>query len=278
MKLLVCIAIVGCFFFFNDTAGFSGQAKGQKKHYTSIEDVPLAVWKKIEGKKIYFGHQSVGLNVIQGIQELMDEYNFIHLNINSDINKFNVKSGVFLHSKIGKNKKPFFKISSFKKILTGGLGENLDVAGFKFCFVDFKKPDQNQEILNKYIDTINEIKSKFPELTIVHFTVPLMSIRLNWKDKIKKIIGRKVSDNSVENMARNKYNTLLRKQLGPDAFLFDIAKVESTFPDGSRCTFKRDGKAYFAMVPEYTYDGGHLTEIGRRKVAEQFMLFLTSII
>ncbi len=58
---------------------------------------------------------------------------------------------------------------------------------------------------------------------------------------------------------------------------FDIAKIESTFPDGTRSTFTKDGKTYYSMVPEYTHDGGHLNEMGRKKVAKQFLLLLANL-
>jgi hypothetical protein len=31
------------------------------------------------------------------------------------------------------------------------------------------------------------------------------------------------------------------------------------------------------MVPEYTTDGGHLNEIGRKKIAEQFLILLAKL-
>ena len=47
----------------------------------SIKDVPNSAWKKLSQKKIYFGHQSVGYNIIDGIKDIMKEYPQINLNI-----------------------------------------------------------------------------------------------------------------------------------------------------------------------------------------------------
>ena len=69
---------------------------------------------------------------------------------------------------------------------------------------------------------------------------------------------------------------LLKKYEGKEPIL-DIAKIESTFPNGTRCSFTRDGKTYYSMVPEYTYDGGHLNELGRKKVAEQLLILLAQL-
>ena len=80
-----------------------------------------------------------------------------------------------------------------------------------------------------------------------------------------------------DNIKRNEYNEMIIKKYEGKEPVFDIAKIQSTFPDGTRCSFSKDGKTYYSMVPEYTNDGGHLNEIGRKKVAEQFLILLTNL-
>jgi lysophospholipase L1-like esterase len=58
------------------------------------------------------------------------------------------------------------------------------------------------------------------------------------------------------------------------ASLFDVALVESVSPSGSRCyAVKEKAKIYF-MDSQYTYDGGHLNEEGRKRVAKQLLIVL----
>ena len=49
--------------------------------YDTIKDVPASIWEKLSQKKIYFGHQSVGFNIMDGVQDLMKEHPAIKLNI-----------------------------------------------------------------------------------------------------------------------------------------------------------------------------------------------------
>jgi lysophospholipase L1-like esterase len=56
-----------------------------------------------------------------------------------------------------------------------------------------------------------------------------------------------------------------------------MAAVESTYPDGRPCTFRVAGRTYESLVPEYTTDGGHLNERGRRAVAAQLLVFLAGL-
>ena len=39
--------------------------------------------------------------------------------------------------------------------------------------------------------------------------------------------------------------------------------------------FTVTGKTYYSLISEYTRDGGHLNERGRKIVAEQLLIFLT---
>lgn len=38
---------------------------------TTLEDIPESSWVKILKKRIFFGHQSIGLNIIDGIKDLI---------------------------------------------------------------------------------------------------------------------------------------------------------------------------------------------------------------
>jgi lysophospholipase L1-like esterase len=52
--------------------------------------------------------------------------------------------------------------------------------------------------------------------------------------------------------------------------LFDLAKVESTRPNGSRSFFHDGANVVYTLAPELTDDGGHLNATGRLAAAEEF--------
>ena len=49
--------------------------------FKNIKDVPAEKWKKLAKKKIYFGHQSVGFNIMDGVQDVLKENPQIELKI-----------------------------------------------------------------------------------------------------------------------------------------------------------------------------------------------------
>ena len=50
------------------------------------------------------------------------------------------------------------------------------------------------------------------------------------------------------------FNELLIKEYDGKEPVFDLAEIESTRPDGRRETFTKDGKTYYSLIPDYTYD------------------------
>lgn len=231
-------------------------------------------WNKLTSKKIYFGHQSVGYNMVDGMEMILKENPNIKLNIKkgNNINLFD--KPVFAHDNNGTNRDPKSKIDAFYNLMEQGLGDQVDIAGFKFCYVDFNERPNYLEVFNHYKKRINEISIKYPEVKIIHFTVPIMSLRSGPKALIKNIFRKnpRIRDNNVI----NEFNELLRKEY-KDQLIFDLEYFESTYPDGTREFQESNGKIVYNMIPAYTYDGGHLSNKGKITVSSQFFIFLTQL-
>jgi len=241
----------------------------------TLESVPKTQWEKLQKINIYFGHQSVGNDLIQGLQEIMAQKPWIQLNIVEYDDNDKIDRPSFQHSMIGSNEKPETKNAAFKEAMTQGLKNKVDVAFFKYCFLDINEHTNLNEAYNDYIATINEVKESNPNTKIIHFTVPLMTVQTGPKAWIKSIIGRPIGG-VAGNTARNNFNEMLISDFSATDLIFDIAKYESTLPGGERVSFDNNGNIFYALADEYTYDGGHLNQIGRQKIAEDFLLFLVN--
>lgn len=260
-----------------------GKMPEKTTHSPSIKDITDSAWKKLSEKTIYFGHQSVGFNIIDGIKDVMKENPQIRLNIveTNDPSEFNTH--LFAHSKVGKNMDPKSKIDAFANFMEKGIGEKTDIAFFKFCYVDITAGTDIDKVFDDYKSTMARLKGIFPEMRFIHTTVPITfkptGIK-GWirkgKNLIKKIIGRPVFD-YLDNVNRNRFNEMVRKEYNGKEPIFDLAKIESTFPNGTRSSFIKDGKTYYSLVSDYTHDGGHLNEKGRKIIAEQLLIFLAGL-
>jgi len=242
-------------------------------HYTSLDQVPAVLWNRLAGEKIFFAHQSVGFNIIDGLKGVMEKNPAICLHFveGNDVALFD--QPVFAHSRIGKNTIPETKIDQFKELLQQGIGEMADIAILKLCYVDVTGRTDVDALFDRYQEMVKEIKKQFPSLTLIHCTVPLKTVRTTWKTHLKNLLGRDAWE-YADNIKRNEYNSLMLQYYEGKEPVFDIARYESLCSEDTMTSFTAKGQEYLAMNPACSSDGGHLSSAGKKVVAEKFLLFL----
>jgi len=265
---LIALAITNC-------SGGKMDTKN-KVTFPSIKEVPAEAWQKLAQKKIYFGHQSVGQNIIDGINDVIKQNTQIKLNIIDLPKVTDFNKPFFAHSGVGKNEDPRSKCEDFDDVIDKKIAGKVDIAFFKFCYVDIMPATDVRRLFESYQSTLASLKEKYSKVVFIHVTTPVTSLQTGPKAWIKKLIGKPLRGYD-DNVKREQFNAMLRKEYSGKEPIFDLAGIESIFPDGSRSTFKKDGKEYPALAPVYTNDGGHLNELGRKVVAEQFLIFLANL-
>jgi hypothetical protein len=174
-----------------------------------------------------------------------------------------------VHTTLGENSKPASKIDGFRQGLAA-MPAPPDVALMKLCFVDFDPgTDTDPEALfAQYRQTMDELAARYPNTRFMHMTVPLVVATPAWKRLIKDTLRR--NDDSFVNAKREAFSALIRKTY-PAERIFDLARVESTRPDGSSEGFERDGHRVPTLVAGYSDDGSHLGPAGQEVVARAFV-------
>jgi hypothetical protein len=270
--LVVTISIIILHIFFSCSGG---NMPDQKVKFPSLQEVSDSQWEKLSQKKVYFGHQSVGNNILNGVKDLMQENPKIKLNILETSDQADFKIGIFAHSKVGENMDPKSKIDGFKKFMDNGLGESVDTAFFKFCYIDVNPTTDVEMLFSDYRNTMSQLTANYPKTEFIHVTIPLKVVQTGPRAWIKKLIGRPIGG-YADNIKRNQFNKLLQKEYNGKELIFDLAMIESTYSDGSRKKFQEDGNTYYALIPDYSHDGRHLNKVGRKTVAEQLLILLAT--
>jgi len=195
-----------------------GEMAEKTTKFPSMKDVPTSSWKKFSQRNIFFGHQSVGNNIITGIDNIMKENPQIKLNIVKTTDIKNFDAPVFAHDWIGANMDPQSKTEAFENILNNGVGEKTDIAFMKFCYVDVTSQTDSENVFKDYKETLSRLTKEFPNTTFVHIAVPLTSkptglqaFSNKVKNIVKKMIGRPVFDYQ-DNINRNRLNDMLRAE------------------------------------------------------------------
>ena len=217
-------------------------------------------------KRVYFGHQSVGGNILAGLADLQAQAGQPRIRI-GELGALSVadEHGVLLHSAVGENSKPGSKCEDFRRILDQELHGRIDVALFKFCYIDFSDASDVDEIFTTYARTMDDLKQRHPGIVFIHVTAPLRTVDSGPGVWVREMLGRP-NRTKLANVRRNEFNRRLQERYAGDP-IFDLAATMSTYPDGRRETFRMDGVAYYSLVPAYTNDGGHLNEVGRTYAA-----------
>jgi lysophospholipase L1-like esterase len=230
---------------------------------------------RLGGRTIFFGHQSVGMNVLDGLQVLATREG-------ADVRIAELKPGVpvrpgtIAHAWVGENQRPLTKIDEFARALDAIPAPDIDVALVKLCYVDFTPDTDAAAIMARYQAAIADLRRRHPQTTFVHVTAPLSTVQGGAKAMLKRVMGKQPYG-LVENVRREEYNALLRQAYRGKEPFFDLARVESTAPDGRVETVEWKGGRVPVLVSAYTEDGGHLNEDGRIRAARELLSVLASI-
>jgi hypothetical protein len=205
----------------------------------------------VAGARVFFGHQSVGQDVLGGIRRLYADRGEPAAPVQDAL--------------IGANQDPLSKIADFDTRVRGGLAERVDVALMKLCYIDVTARTDVDALLEAYRSTLAALERDLPGVTFVHVTVPLTAER-SALGRLRARVTRNDRYGPDENVVRERLNARLRAEYA-GGHLFDLAAVESTRPDGTRVTGRHAGSDYFALHDGYAADLGHLNEAGAAAAA-----------
>lgn len=226
-------------------------------------------------RRVFVGHQSVGVNVLDGLRALAIESG-TPLRIVEVTAADRPVDGAVLHGFVAANGRPELKLESFARMFRAGPALGAELALLKFCYADFEASTDVRALFSRYQAMIADLRRVSTRTTFVHVTVPLTTIQGGPKALIKRLLGR-TPYGVEENARRAEYNALLRAAYQGKEPIFDLAAIESTGPDGREVTLEWSGRRIPILADEYTDDGGHLNDRGSRRAARALITQLAAI-
>jgi len=259
------------------TGACRGGAVRQKPvEMASLGEVSDTTWQSLGTKRIFFGHQSVGANIMDGVADVIRDEPRIGLRVAGGEGALAGGGGVFAHGPVGRNGDPGSKTDDFARLIEGPLRGKVDVAFHKYCYVDITETTDVAAVFDHYQKTMARLRAEFPGVVFVHVTTPLVRVQSGPRAALKLLLGQSPGRYGG-NFARERFNELMRDAYRGREPLFDLASTESTRPDGRREAIQSGKRSGYALVPAYTTDNSHLNEVGRRRVAEELLVFLARL-
>ena len=219
--------------------------------------------------KVFFGHQSIGMNVLGGVAGVYAGHDISSPAIGQDASQAGQEGGFIRHAFIGENGEPLLKIRDFDAKMRSGVGDEVDVAMMKLCYADIADDTDVGALFAAYRKTLANLERDFPGITFVHVTVPLMTEQ-GLLSMLKSRLTGATGNGPAANAARERLNALFRQEYA-GRHCFDLAAIESTAPDGSRAVGTYQGQHYFRLYDGYASDSGHLNDAGARVAASAWL-------
>jgi hypothetical protein len=231
---------------------------------------------RLSERRIFFGHQSVGMNLLDGVRDIAARHPDVRFRVIDVSGDAHLAPGSFGHAFMPENGNPGLKLESFERAISSGAGSAADIAFLKFCYVDFSSGTDAPGLFARYRRILNELRTRHPRTVFVHVTAPLTTVDGGAKAALKRVLGRAPAG-LLENAKREEFNQLLRQTYAGKEPVFDLARLESTGPDGRRELYDWNGSKVPALLPVYTDDGGHLNPEVRVRFARELIALLASV-
>ncbi len=224
---------------------------------------------------VLFGHQSVGVNVLDGIEALygtagMPSPQAVQLSPGAAAP---AHPGID-HAFVGVNGDPSGKLRDFE-LLVGGAGAGVEIALVKFCYVDITASTDVRALFDEYVATMDALEQRHPDITFLYATAPLTTDR-SWRANVKALVGIDDQRGPADNVARQQYNELVRERYEGTGRLFDIAAVQAS-SDAGPMSRTHDGEEYFVLNAAMSSDAGHFNETGSRAAASELIRVVTAL-
>jgi hypothetical protein len=209
----------------------------------AFEALTAAELAPLRERRVLWGHQSVGENLLGGARQLGFEFRSVSRGADYGEARWG-EAGV------ADNGDPERKIRSFVELMVGGgIGRRVEAASFKFCWVDFDTGTDVEELGDEYDAAMRDVQARFPSVRLLHVTPPL------------------TTDEPELNGVRWRFGRELIRRHRDTGLVFDLGAVISTDASGQQCKTGNQRR----LCPGWASDSGHLNDDGSQRAAKAFL-------
>ncbi len=226
--------------------------------------------------RVLFGVQSVGQDITKGVRPAFSKARVAEPKVTTWNKARNSRGPVVATALIGRNGRAASKLRAFAALVNDAPRNSVDVAAMAFNYQDITADTDVYDLFRSYEDTMESVEGANPDITFLYSTAPVTSAN-SWRAVDRATVAGLGNVNQPawqDNIARERFNALIRERYAQTGRLFDIAALQATIDDHKVSAKQHEDQWYYVMNPKLASDGKHLNREGSTRLARALMLLV----
>lgn len=251
--------------------------------YPSTTPTPsTATSNKLDARlnvRVLLGFQSIGADISQGIQAAFRGSDLPKPKVLSWSRAKKERGALVATAKIGRNGSPKSKMKAFAALVNEAPRNSIDVAVLMFNYQDITAESNVDDVFQSYTDTMTSLENANPQVDFLYATTPVTTANSWTSMDSVKVTGLTNVTQPLwqDNIARERFNGLMRARYQSTGQLFDIAALEADLGKGKVVAKEHEKQWYHVMNPALSIDGRRLNKTGSVKLATALMVNVAHI-
>lgn len=235
-------------------------------------DAPLRI-------RVLFAHQALGAEISKNVPAAYSNAGLPKPRVAEWKQVQRGKGAVFATATIGRNGSPRSKLKAFAALVNNAPRDSIDLAVMAFNYQDITAETDVDEVFGIYVDTMESVEMANPDVAFLYSTVPVTAAN-SWREEdATTVTGLTDVDQPAwqDNIARERFNALVRERYAGSGRLFDIAALQANLGNGKVAAKKHGDQWYYVMNPQLSPDGKLLNSRGAVQLARSLMMLVAAV-
>jgi hypothetical protein len=230
--------------------------------------------------RVLFGHDELGANITSGVPKAYQNAKLTAPRVAVWKKVMRDKQPVFAHALVGESGDPRSRLKDFAALVNDAPRGSIDVALMNFSYADVTADSDVGDIFGQYTATMEALENAHPDVVFLYTTVPVTTEN-SWKQMdAAKVTGLAGAVQPVwqHNIARERYNALVRERYAASGRLFDIAALEARIKGDRVAAKEHQGQWFYVLNPALAAkDGRRLNSTGSTRLATELLRMVEAV-
>jgi len=231
-------------------------------------------------KRVLFVHDAVGADITGAFAEAYRNAQLPEPQVAPWSQVMRTKSPVFADAGAGRDGDTHAKLGTFAQLVNDAPQGSIDVALMDFSSADISADTDVAQVFNQYVATMDSLEGAHPGITFVYTTVPVTTEN-SWKQMdagaVTGLLGA-TQPMWQSNIARERYNALVRQRYESSGKLFDIAALQARIKGNKVAAKQHESQTFYVMYPGIASSNGRrLNATGSVRLATELAQLIETV-